>query len=159
MGSFRFWLWFGLIAIVVLIGLGAWFLLSALHPAPAPAPGNQQTAGTQGTVPTYAPQGQLVSGFPKELILDSNAQLQGSYAVTYSSSTNQYTAQWISSMTMNDLFLLYKEYFLVKRWTISNEMNSVGARGFHAENGSAAVGVAIIDNQTQRTVNITYVAF
>jgi hypothetical protein len=103
--SKRFWVWVGVLVVVLAV-----VLVFAWKPASKQAP--------SGPVPVYAPQGQLVPQFPASLILDSNAAISGSYSINYSSSTNQYTAEYDSSSTMADLFAKYQAYLPQNNWTV-----------------------------------------
>ena len=144
----RTWAWIG--AAVVILALIAVFS-GKLGNLTAPA-------GPSGPTPVYAPQGQLVGGFPKALILDQNAAVSNSYSINYSAGINQYTAQWTSSMSLNNLFSAYQSYFSGNGWKVSNVMAYPKAKGMHAENASSTVGISITDNVKSRAVTITYVA-
>jgi hypothetical protein len=143
----RIWIWTGVVIVLLLILV----LLGAFS-------GKNNQPVTQG-VPTYAPQGQLVTGFPQELVLDPTAQLGGSYGINYSTSTNQYTAMWTSSKSLDDLYSAYKTYFQNNGWTISNEMTAyAGTKGLHAAKGTASAGLSVVDNGASRKISVTYVA-
>jgi hypothetical protein len=120
-------------------------------PMPAPA----STPPSSGPTPTYAPKGQVVAGFPKELILDPDAQTSNSYAIKYSSSINQYTAEWSSKASMQSLFTKYQDYFKNNQWTITNTGASQPSfRGLYAKKGNTegSVAISMQNNVTQVTV-------
>ena len=48
------------------------------------------------------------------------AAISGSYSINYSSSTNQYTAQYDSSNTLVSLYNSYKTYFGTNGWMVTN---------------------------------------
>lgn len=132
-----------------------------LRPAPR-APGGgansaPEPAGPVG-VPAYAPQGEVTPGFPKQLILDSSAAVTQSYAIHYSSSTNQYTAQWNSSSSMTALCDAYKQYLSANGWTITNDITQYAvSRSLYAENASSDVAVSIVKASEGTQISVTYV--
>ncbi len=143
--SKRIWVWVGVVVVVLAVVFAfAW------------RPSSKQPASS-GPAPVFAPQGQLVPQFPKSLILDSNAAISGSYSINYSSSTNQYTAEYDSSSTVVSLYTQYKQYLPANGWTITNDMNSLsGFRGIAGGNASSSVQVAINAHGGGSQVTITY---
>lgn len=120
----------------------------AARPAPVPS----------GPPPSYAPKGQLVPGFPKELILDAAAQVSNSYSINYSASLNQYTAQWNSSSSMAALYAGYKAYLPKNGWQIVNQnTGNVSWRGIYATNGTHDVNVAIVQQGKGSRATVSYV--
>jgi hypothetical protein len=110
----RVWAWVGVIIVVIVVI--AWVLWM-------PKFGSHQAA-TTSPMPVYAPQGQLVPQFPKALILDSNAAISGSYSIGYSSSTNQYTAEYDSSSTVTSLYKMYQTYLAQNNWTVTGSLTT-----------------------------------
>jgi len=111
-----------------------------------------------GTMPSYAPPGQVVAGFPQELILGADASFTESYSVNYSSSTNQFTAQWDSSSTVDDLVSQYQKYFSANGWTAG--MNQTASNSFQSisatnSNGASAL-VTIVPQSEGSQVSVTY---
>ena len=138
-------------AVVILAGILIYAQWGSL-----PRPG--QPAAPMG-VPTYAPQGQVVAGFPKQLILDPAAAVSNSYSINYTATTNQYTAQWNSSSAMNDLYVSYKQYLTANGWTItSDNAKYSGSRGLYARNASSDVSVVVIAQGNGSQVTVTYLA-
>ncbi len=119
--------------------------------------GTQMTQNLPSPTPVYATQGEVVPSFPKELILDPQASVQNSYSLNYSSTTNQYTAEWNSSTTMPTLFAKYQAYLQKNGWTIVNQITNYPAlRGLYATNASSDVNVAItpLGGGSQATVSM-----
>lgn len=108
----KVWVWVGVV--VVVIAVGAWVFLRT-----NPGAGNPAPQAAANPLPVYAPQGQLVPQFPKNLILDSNAVISGSYSIGYASTTNQYTAQYNSSSTVTSLYNEYQSFLSQNGWTIN----------------------------------------
>jgi len=108
--------------------------------------------------PVYAPKGELVRGFPKELVLDQKGIVSGSYYVNYSTSLNQYTAVFDSTEPMLSLFSQYKDYLSKNGWTITNEITKYEtSRGLYAVKGAADASVAIIEQAKSREVTVSFV--
>ncbi|HVM76656.1 MAG TPA: hypothetical protein VMU07_00695 [Candidatus Paceibacterota bacterium] len=148
-------IWIGIVALVVIV-----LLLIFWKPNASQNPSNPGTGTQTGAPqPTFAPQGQTVAGFPKDLILDPNASIGSSYSLNYAASTNQYTAQWNSSMTMAALFAKYTAYFSANGWTITNQQSKPQLDSIYAKNtdGSEA-NLAIYPQGTGNEVIISYVA-
>jgi hypothetical protein len=107
--SQKIWVWVGVVVVVIILVVwGIW----KLQPKPQ----------VTGPVPAFAPQGQLVPNFPKGLILDNGAIINGSYSINYSSSTNQYTAEYDSSSTVTALYNNYQSYLPQNGWTITGSL-------------------------------------
>lgn len=141
------WIWIGVAIVIVVVGI--LIIWAVQKPSSQPAASNP--------VPSYAPMGQLVAGFPKELILDPAAQIGTSYSINYSASTNQYTAQWNSSSSMTSLYGQYKSYLQTNGWTITNDVTKYSAsRGLYATQGSAEVSVAIMQQGKGSQVIVGY---
>lgn len=143
--------------------LAAVIILSIISPSlwRGAAPGVPQKTGPQ---PTYAPQGQLIPGFPKELILDSAARVGNSYSINYSASGNQYTAAWNSSSSVAALFNQYKTYLPANGWVVpagSARSGKYGASLFATNaNPASVVNISIVPAASGNgaQVTISYVA-
>lgn len=142
------WIWVGLAVLVLVLVL---LFSGAFKPSsPTPTP-------SSGATPVYAPQGELVAGFPTELILDTSARTTQSYSINYSSSTSQYTANFTSNESMLKLYGDYKTYFPQNGWTIVNDTTSYkDSRSLYAKQGTAEASVAVIDKGTTRQVTVSY---
>jgi len=148
--SKRVWVWVGVA--VVVVAIVAWAVWQF-------TPKKQQQPASP--VVTFAPQGQLIPQFPKELILDGAAAVSGSYSINYSTSTNQYTAEYDSSSSLVTLYNDYQEYFGDNGWTITNSSgvestSEIGA--IFAATSSATVNTTIITKGNGSDVTISYVA-
>lgn len=110
-----------------------------------------------GPAPVYAPHGEIVSGFPQELILDNAARVSNSYSIAYAAALNQYTVEWNSSSSPASLFAMYQDYFLKNHWTIVNSATSQpNFRGLYARLGTATVNLSItLENKSSR-VGLSY---
>ena len=140
------WVWVGVAVVVIVIIV--WAVTKFYQP--------KQQAETLPS-PVFASQGQLVPQFPKDLILDSNAAVSDSYSVNYSSSTDQYTAEFDSSSSMASLYTSYKQYLPANGWTITNDMTRyTNSRGLYASNASSDVAVGIVSQGDGARVTITY---
>jgi len=144
------WAWVGGVIVVIAIAGGvAWHFYGGTH-APVPT----------GPVAVHAPTGQLIPGFPPSLILDPAAQVNNSYSINYSTSTNQYTAEWVSSSTPAALYAKYQSYTAANGWTVTNQANYPTLKGIYATSasGTAAMNVIITSQGKGSQVTISYVA-
>lgn len=144
--SRRVWVWIGVaIVVIVVVGWIVWELVPHGQPRMIP-------------VTTVAPQGQLVPQFPPSLILDPSAEINGSYAISYSSSTNQYTAEYDSSDTVSTLYKNYLSYLPSNDWTISGSNTTIPTLDvISATQGSNQLQVMIATKNKGSQVTITYV--
>jgi len=141
-----FWVWVGIVVVVMIVV--AFFIWR---------PGAKPQVAS-GPVPVYAPQGQLVPQFPPSLILGTSTIVNGSYAINYTSSTNQYTVEFNSSSSMASLYTSYKQYLSANGWTITNDITKYPtSRGLYASNTSSSVTVGIAQNNKGSQVTISYV--
>jgi hypothetical protein len=107
--------------------------------------------------PVFAPQGQLVPQFPTNLILDSNAAISGSYAINYSSITNQYTAEYDSSSTMPTLYNDYQSYLPKNGWNVTGSLTTHPTfDAIAASQGHNQLQVVISPYNKESQVTITY---
>jgi hypothetical protein len=143
-------IWIGVIAVIVGI-----FIIVGWKPQDGTTP---QGGGTSAPVPvTYAPQGQVVPQFPQELILDANPSVTQSYSINYSSSTNQYTAQWNSTTAMSALVTKYKNYFSAHGWSVTdNDLVTTTAKSLSASTSTASVLVTILSQPKGSQVTVSY---
>ncbi len=114
-----------------------------------------------GPAPVHAPQGQVVAGFPKDLILDSEVQVANSYTVHYSSNMHQYTVQWNSSSSVASIYNNYLGYLPTHGWTIMNRFTArPDLRGLYATEtnttSSANVNVTIAVRGMGSQVSVNY---
>ena len=106
----------------------------------------------------FAPSGQLVSGFPKELILDQTALIGKSYTIGYAYNLNQYTASWTSSSSLDGLYGQYVGYFASHGWTVTNSSTNIAAfRGIYAVTSTADTNVVMTSGQQGLKVTVSYV--
>ena len=143
------WTWVIVAVVVILAILGIWYY--AAH--------RSHGAGTAGKgTPVFAVQGQVTQGFPKELILDPNALITGSYSVAFATSSNQYTAEWSSSSSMASIFTSYKDYFAANHWIVSNSSTVLsGLNAISAASSTGTAGVMIAAEKEGAKVTISYV--
>ena len=137
------WIWVGAVIVVVIV-------VFALVWKPG-------SATPEGPAPMRAPAGQIVAGFPQQLVLDSSAQVNNSYSLNYASTT-QYTTQVNSSSSVSASFASYQSYFNANGWTILNlSQSSPTVQGLYATNATAAATVTIVTEGSGSQVTITYV--
>lgn len=137
------WVWVGVavVVLVVVIGIITWFVHRGQKPQ-------------LGPVPMHAPEGQVVAGFPQDLVMGAKTASSGaesffsgitnSYSIGYSSSTNQYTAEWTSSSTPAALYAKYQDYMTKNGWTVTNHADTTALKGIYATNASSSVISVVI---------------
>jgi hypothetical protein len=145
------WVWVGVavVVIIIVIAVVMWIV-------------GREKRSLTGPVPVHAPAGQVVAGFPQQLILgaatssassSANVTSSGvssffggitnSYSIDYSTSTNQYTAEWVSSSTLASLYKQYQDYVAKSGLTIVNHIDAASMKGIYATNASSAVNIVI----------------
>ena len=140
--SNRKWLVVGIVVVLVIVLVVVYFFVGR-----KPAPGT----------PVFVPTGQVVPEFPKELLLNHDADFSQSYSINYSSSTNQYTAIWNASSSVADVYNEYLSYFQTNGWDITNRITRyTDSRGLYATNGTSTVNVAIVAQGAGAQVIISY---
>ena len=143
------WVWVGIAVVVIAIVIAFFW---------KPGQEGNTNQPPSSPVPVYAPQGQLTPQFPKELILDNAAVVNDSYAISYSSSTNQETAVWTSSSSMLSLYASYKQYLPANGWTITNDITKYSTnRGLYARKDSSELVISIVTENKGSQVTIGYV--
>ena len=137
------WFW---VSAVVILAAACLLTYAWLHP--------EMVAG----VPSYAPQGQVVAGFPDILLLDSSARVTESYSIMYSSSTKQYTVQWESPAPPMSIAAGYALYFSSHGWNILTEASSSDGSldGIYAVTSSSAVNFTATASGTGSAVVLSY---
>jgi hypothetical protein len=146
--SKRIWVWVGAAIVVIAVIV---FVMWKLTAKPKPT----------GPVPVFAPQGQLTPNFPKQLILDPQAQVNSSYSINYDPTTNQYTAEWTSSSSLASLYGDYQKYFGDNGWTITNQSGVKTASKLavlYAATTTANVNVTLVTQGQGSDATISYVA-
>ena len=156
------WVWVGVAVVVIAIAWGGvyWFMHRSGPQAAAP-------------LPVHAPAGQVVAGFPQDLVPGPSstsstngtpgilAGITNSYSINYSSSTNQYTAEWVSASSTATLYTAYTAYVTKNGWTITNHMDSPSLKGVYAVNASSSLNIVITPQpsaQGRSKVSVTYVS-
>lgn len=139
------WAWIcGVIVVIALVAGAAWYIYGVMGKP------------TTGPLAVHAPVGQLIPGFPPELILDSAAQPDNSYSINYSSSTNQYTAEWNSSSSLASLYAEYQNYAKANGWTVTNQADGPTFKGIYATNASSSAAVnVVITSRTDGSSEVT----
>ena len=114
---------------------------------------NTIPAGT----PIYAPPGQIIAGFPPQLILDSAPAVTQSYEIDYAPNNMLFAVIWNSSNSATNLYNAYKQYLVATGWTITNTVATSNFFGVGAQNNSAVVTITIVPEGMGSQVSIGYV--
>lgn len=149
--SRKSWVWIGSIVATILVVAVVVIAVMVRHSSPTQPVSKAPT-------PVYAPQGELIPQFPKDLILGPAAVVSQSYSLSYSSATNQYTAEFNSSSSMTSLYASYVAYLPAHGWTVTNQLTSfANSRGVSATNASSSVQVSIVAHNGGSQVIVGYV--
>ena len=106
---------------------------------------------------TDAPKGTVVSGFPKDLIIDSAAQTESSYTIKYETQ-DQYTASFKTDNSIKDQYDAYIAFFEKNKYEIVNKSEAAVVSSIYAKNTTGEVNVVIsrLEKDAQTTVTISY---
>lgn len=142
------WGMLGLLAVLIAAG-GYWWWAKDRETIVQIAPGQDLV---------NAKSGQLVSGFPEELILDAEAVIAKSYRVDHTEGNMQSpVATYTTRKPLADMISAYREYFSQHAWTVTREASllETPATFFYAYLDEAEAVVTlqnVLDDQVQVTV-------
>ena len=144
-------LWSILIIVLVIVG-ALWFL------------GKGTRSGVwydeNGNKVTEAPAGQLISGFPTELILEQDASIEKSYVTDYANAGQRMpVARYTSSMNFNQVVDDYRRLLIAQGWTILKDgsIDEVPVTNFSATRGSETANITLtLQNDGMAEVEIAY---
>jgi hypothetical protein len=106
-------------------------------------------------VVTYAAKGELVSQFPKQLILENKSAVQKSYAISYASGTTQYTAVLDSTSSVWSVYVDYLKYLPPHHFVIKTSQLATSS-GLYAISTSSVVSISINASSTGSETILTY---
>jgi hypothetical protein len=122
--------------------------------------GTSDSQGQQASViqKEDAPRGELVSEFPKNLVLDSKATIDSSFKIAYQEDTNQYTGAFISDKSVTDIYNSYLDYATKNNYNVVNKGLQGDFGNIYASKTDADLNVVVSkDTTTGKTkILITY---
>lgn len=140
-------------AVVVIAAAVGWWMYKNRETSREIAPG--QTLVT-------AQQGNIVSEFPKELIIEKDVAISNSYRIDYADGgMDQPVAVYDSKLTVDENFAAFRAYFEENGWRIRNEIAPSGSSVafLYAVTDDADVNVTFEPTEDGKArVNISYVA-
>ena len=144
--------------VVAVVLLAAIFIVWAISTTwQAPAPGTNPMPQAQTPTPEFAAKGQVVQGFPQNLILKDNPNITNSYTINYSSSTNLYTAQWNSSSTPDSVVSQYQTFLSQNGWSVTLTKSTVSwLKGLSAVTSTANLLLSVTPQGSGSQVSLTY---
>ncbi|MHB8871320.1 MAG: hypothetical protein ACYC5G_02585 [Candidatus Doudnabacteria bacterium] len=106
---------------------------------------------------TDAPKGEIVSGFPEALVIDSSAETQSSYTIKYETE-NQYTASFKTNKNVKDEYSAYMSFFENNKYEVVNKSEGAVVSSIYAKDASGEVNVVIsrLEKDTQTSVVVSY---
>ena len=144
--------WIGAIVIVLLVAGCAYALRNAAKPKPKAGSPAKMMEVLQ---PVFAPKGQVVDTFPKELIVGGNSVPQSSYKVSYANS-NESTAVYETGDSLDTVYQDYLTYFSKNGYRLINKQ--IAASGGSAQafaigaSGSISVQITTVGSSTRASV-------
>ncbi len=139
-------LWSILVGVVILGGLLIYVFTGNRHPV--------QNGNTQ---PTYAPKGELVSGFPSNLLLDSSAPITQSYSMHYPSGAVQYTAEYQTARDAVSVIAGYQTHLGAMGWNVRiNSAVQTKAIGLSGATSTASILVTAAQMPQGSDVTVSY---
>ena len=126
--------------------------------------GMQQAGGPReiapGQVLTEAPEGEVVGGFPTELLLEPEAATDASYSIAYADdNTTQPVVSYRSAKPLSENIASYKTYLEGNGWDIKQyaDENVAPVTFFYAYKANAEVNVTFASDVSGVMVTISYV--
>lgn len=146
----------GIVIIVILLLLAFWF--SGMSSPDAMTGDSREIA--PGQILTDAPQGDVVAGFPKELLLEEGVATDQSYSITYTDGNmSQPVVTYRSAKALDENVDAYKSYLLLNGWSITHMASAqeLPTTFFYAYKDSAEVNVTFASQEEGIMVTIAYV--
>lgn len=115
-------------------------------------------SAAQSPTPVYAPQGQVINGFPPSLILDPSPTITTSYLIDYGTA-GILSVSWNSSMSVFTLYDSYVQYLSVNGWTNitpSPGSPTASAAAVFAYKGLSSVNVGMTSHGAATNVVVAY---
>jgi flagellar basal body-associated protein FliL len=142
------------IAIVLVIGLGAVFLLLHKNILPTQNSSTKPSAIVEPK-PVYAAQGKLTENFPTSLIIGAKPSTQSSFSVNYSNS-NQYTAVFNTTDSISAEYNSYMSYFQNNKYEIISHQDTSNLAELYAINKDGDVSAQIVPSGKLSMVTVSY---
>ncbi len=104
-----------------------------------------------------AAQGQLVSGFPQELLLGAtDAKVSQSYAIDYGRGGKQYTAEFTLKLDLGVADLKYQRYLKGNKYYIANNFidDKKPIANLYATNAQSDLNIVIAGQSDNKTLDI-----
>ena len=142
--------WAYALAAVVILAIVAWLYVMYA---------DKQGAGNENRVD--APRGQVVAGFPKELLLDEDAAIEASYALEYKDDGSELpVAQYVSKLPMPQIVTMYSNYLLAADWSVSRfgDPDEYPSTYFNAAKDTAEVTIIITEGDEGTIVRVAYLS-
>jgi hypothetical protein len=102
-----------------------------------------------------APKGQLVSGFPKRLLMDANVTVSESFSIPYGK-LGQYTNSFVSSKSISAEYNIYLNYLKANGFKlVTSQLKSTSANLYAVKSG-ADINLDITATGDKTNVLISY---
>jgi hypothetical protein len=107
-----------------------------------------------------APQGQMVAGFPKELIPEEGVTIESSSELTYTDNSGQLpTVEYVSAKTLDENIAMFQKLLTDGGWTITKQAlaSEAPTTNFYAIKDGNDVNVTLTVTDSGVRVHIAYV--
>jgi hypothetical protein len=124
------------------------------------AGGNVETIAP-GQEKRTAPEGQVIPGFPNELLVEEAAVISESYSIAYSGSrVDQPVVRYMSGMSLADNIAAFRDRLQSDGWTITQDADpSASPAFFYAYKDNAQVNILLVADESGKVqVTVAYAA-
>ncbi len=90
-----------------------------------------------------APKGELISGFPSDLVMENSPSIQSSYSVQYDANTKQYTATYELTKPIPEVYNSYLDYLGKNKYRIVNKNSTAAVSNIYATSDLADINVVL----------------
>jgi hypothetical protein len=116
------------IIIIIVVLLGLWWIMSADRNGGLGTENEEVTEIAPGETLRTAAGGDLVTGFPREMILEEGVVANESYSINYSNqNVDQPVVSYTSALTLEENINLYSAYLRGNNWNITHEATTAEA--------------------------------
>lgn len=108
---------------------------------------------------TQAPKGEVVAGFPSDLIVEKGVVIQNSYSLTYAGAgLNQPVVTYISNWPMVQNVVQFGAYLRTNKWTVTHEADPLSKITFYyANKDNNDVNITLAEEAGKVKVTISYI--
>jgi flagellar basal body-associated protein FliL len=148
-------IWVTVVILVVIIIAAFIVLLLRKHGSQLSTKSNQSQQSQKIVQPTYAPSGQLVSSFPKDLLIGIKPTITQSYSLPYKNQS-QATTTYLVQETPAEIFQASLAYLNSHSYDVLSKQQAVQSDTIYATGNGADISVVILPDASQSMVVVSY---